>query len=390
MLLDRRGRDFVCKTMTMKNLSPSKIPSNGPRFRVPVAIVDDDENELSLMTRAVDQAPDLRTVATYSSGAQALAGIPSSATEVVLMDVRMPGLSGNECARRLRNFRPNLVIIMISGFEHPDASAQAQEAGADAYLTKPFSLDRFLETLTACLHRRNLAVNETDRLKGFLFVQTKETSEPAPAGSPVPPSGTCHGSAVQHQSNSADPKQGPWIEDPTVVKALHRMISRMEENLQTRKDLLQEALVHFWLTERQSPGQQLGWYLRGVRFHLHHWKTSGRSLDSPKRLRTQTAFAGNCDSRDHWFDTSEHDDGIMSEINARDVLSLLLCRLTPIDQTILIALVDGEGVCDIAKKLNVSHVLVTRHRCRIARLAIKLGVTSVHAGVAAPQITSRV
>ena len=111
-----------------------------PDKPIKISIVDDDENERWQMTRDVDQSPDLERVGSYSSGLEALKKIPSSASDVVLMDVRMPGISGIEVTKRLKDVRPLLFIFLISGFDDPHTAAQARKAGADAYLTKPFSL----------------------------------------------------------------------------------------------------------------------------------------------------------------------------------------------------------------------------------------------------------
>jgi len=111
-----------------------------PGACIKISIVDDDENDLLLMARAVDQSPDLESAGSYRSGLEALKRIPSSTCEVVLMDVRMPGMSGIEITKRLKHIRPALFIFLISGFDDPHTAAQARKAGADAYLTKPFSL----------------------------------------------------------------------------------------------------------------------------------------------------------------------------------------------------------------------------------------------------------
>src|SRR2546428_13279552 len=101
------------------------------------------------------------------------------------------------------------------------------------------------------------------------------------------------GCAIHHQSSSVtsvEQEQGVLIDRPAVRKALLRMVIRLEENFQDRKDLLQEALVCFWSMARQYPGQRRSWYLQSVRFHLHHFRTSGRSLDSPKHRGAQASF----------------------------------------------------------------------------------------------------
>jgi DNA-directed RNA polymerase specialized sigma24 family protein len=183
-----------------------------------------------------------------------------------------------------------------------------------------------------------------------------------------------HGHVVRRQGGGVRPKQGSLIEEPAVRTALRRIVVRMEENPHLREDLWQEACIHFWFSEQQCPGQRLGWYLQRVQFHLRHLRTSGRSLDSP---RHRGARVDSADRRDDWLDALDLDEGVVSEVNAHDILCVLADRLGPIDQKILGALVDGLGICDIAEKLAVSHMFVVRHRRRIARLAIELGIGPV-------------
>src|SRR6266516_1509431 len=124
------------------------------------------------------------------------------------------------------------------------------------------------------------------------------------------------GSTIQHQSSTVEHEHGLLTDEPTVRKALVQMVISLEGNFHTRQDLLQEASVCFWSRTRQFPGQRLYWYLQSVNFYLHHLRTSGRSLDSPKRCWAQAASADQCEW-DDWLDTLEFNDDIMSEIQAR-------------------------------------------------------------------------
>src|SRR5439155_14122654 len=106
---------------------------------------------------------------------------------------------------------------------------------------------------------------------------------------------------------------------------------------QTGKDMMQDALVHLWIEEEQRhPGQSRCWYLRSVKFHLTHVKAHGRSLDSPKHRKAETTLCAENNAGDEL--PVALDDGIMSEVNAHDIFSLLLSRLAPMDQSILKAM----------------------------------------------------
>jgi len=81
---------------------------------IPVAIVDDDENDRLLMRRILHRTTQFQCVGSYSSGRDALAGIPSLNCAVVLMDIRMPGMSGLECTRRLKAMLPGLAVVIVT------------------------------------------------------------------------------------------------------------------------------------------------------------------------------------------------------------------------------------------------------------------------------------
>ena len=163
----------------------------------------------------------------------------------------------------------------------------------------------------------------------------------------------------------------------------------MELNPQTREDLLQEALAYLRSREQHHPEQRIAWYLRGVKFHLKDIRGLGRSLDSAKRHAAQTKLPAERDAWDRSPDTVALDEGIMSEIFARDIFCVLLGQLQPKDQAILGGLAGGLGVGEIAEMLHVSEMFVVRHRRQIAKLAIRLGISPGSAGTPLPKALLR-
>ena len=81
------------------------------------------------------------------NGKAALRGIPQLRPDLVVMDIRMPGMNGIECARQLKRGMPRLKIVIITGTHNADAVSTSLQAGADAYLIKPIVVDQFLATL---------------------------------------------------------------------------------------------------------------------------------------------------------------------------------------------------------------------------------------------------
>src|SRR5207247_5770878 len=76
-----------------------------------------------------------------------------SGAQVVFMDIKMSGMSGIECARRLKALLPHLIIVMVTGLDDPRTINLARECGADGFLAKPFTPGQLLGTLSFCLPR---------------------------------------------------------------------------------------------------------------------------------------------------------------------------------------------------------------------------------------------
>jgi DNA-binding response OmpR family regulator len=75
--------------------------------------------------------------------------------EVVLLDVMLPGLSGDEVLRRIRLRKPNLPVLMLTARDETRHKVLALNSGADDYLTKPFSFDELLARVRVLLRRAN-------------------------------------------------------------------------------------------------------------------------------------------------------------------------------------------------------------------------------------------
>ena len=116
----------------------------------------------------VDDEPAIRRVLRTSLGATgyaiqeaakgeaALGTFQSARSDLVLLDINMPGMSGIETCRRIRQISPEIGIVMISVRGREDDQVQALEAGADDYVIKPFRLRELLARLRAVYRRTHL------------------------------------------------------------------------------------------------------------------------------------------------------------------------------------------------------------------------------------------
>jgi DNA-binding NarL/FixJ family response regulator len=104
-----------------------------------VAIVDDEQSVLDALKRGIEIQPGFERVDCYANGRDALAGIPNVRTDVVLMDIRMPRMSGIECTRKLNAILPHLPVVVLTGMLDHDVLIQSLMAGASGYLLKPLT-----------------------------------------------------------------------------------------------------------------------------------------------------------------------------------------------------------------------------------------------------------
>jgi DNA-binding NarL/FixJ family response regulator len=101
-----------------------------------VSLVEDDaviREELECLLQA---EPDIQLINSYENAEQALAGLPSDRADVVLMDINLPGMSGDQCVRELNRGGYYPVVLMLTVYEDTDAIFRSLTAGASGYLLK--------------------------------------------------------------------------------------------------------------------------------------------------------------------------------------------------------------------------------------------------------------
>jgi len=113
-------------------------------------IVDDEPPARRRLQELVKRAPGYRVGALHGDGGSALREIRERRPDIVLLDVRMPGLSGTEVAHLLREGHSPEVVFVTAYGEH---APEAFDLGAADYLVKPFDDERFARALERCRER---------------------------------------------------------------------------------------------------------------------------------------------------------------------------------------------------------------------------------------------
>ena len=120
-----------------------------------VHIVDDDASFRKAMERRLTQAG--YEVATYASAQHLLDRLPDgSELGCILLDVRIPGLSGPELQGRLSELGSALPIIFLTGYPVIPTTVRGIKAGADDFLTKPVSSDVLLQAIERAIEHHEV------------------------------------------------------------------------------------------------------------------------------------------------------------------------------------------------------------------------------------------
>ena len=124
-------------------------------IRPRLLIAEDDRDLAETMRDALEEdfAVDLA-----ADGTEALALARGERPDVVVMDARMPSMSGFEACRALRHDprTADLPIIMMTGATEPAVASAAFDAGATDYLSKPFSISQLRTRARTCLLRQRV------------------------------------------------------------------------------------------------------------------------------------------------------------------------------------------------------------------------------------------
>jgi two-component system response regulator HydG len=120
-----------------------------------ILVIDDDQGVRDSMTRMLRGAG--YSVETAETGEQGLTLAQGNAFDVILSDMRMPGISGLDVLRRLRDQRIDAAFIVMTGFGTVDTAVQSMKLGAVDFVQKPFFRDELLLRVKSVADRRQLA-----------------------------------------------------------------------------------------------------------------------------------------------------------------------------------------------------------------------------------------
>jgi len=116
-----------------------------------VLVCDDSPLAREALRRAVATVPGVDRVTVAGSGEEALARFGAERPDLILLDVRMPGIGGVEAARRILTVSPQTAVVMMTMAEDVEGVARAVNAGARGYLVKDASREELTTMVTQAL-----------------------------------------------------------------------------------------------------------------------------------------------------------------------------------------------------------------------------------------------
>jgi DNA-binding NarL/FixJ family response regulator len=112
-----------------------------------VVIVEDDSGLREQLVKILETARDIACVGAYASAEAALPKIMEKRPDVVLMDIKLPRMSGIQCVAEIKKAVPLMQVIMVTVYEDSERIFRALKAGANGYLIKSSPPGQLLEAI---------------------------------------------------------------------------------------------------------------------------------------------------------------------------------------------------------------------------------------------------
>lgn len=117
-----------------------------------IMLVDDEERYLKTTKKLIEKKG--YSVLTAQSGKEALEKLKPQNVHVVILDVKMPGMDGNETLKAIKTLYPLVEVIMLTGHATVDSAIDGLKSGACDYLMKPADIDDIIKKAIEAFEKR--------------------------------------------------------------------------------------------------------------------------------------------------------------------------------------------------------------------------------------------
>jgi len=114
---------------------------------IKISIVEDNAGTRNNLVSLLNGDPELRCVNAYASAEDAVRGIPEDMPDIVLVDIKLPKMSGVDCVAKLKSMFPDLYFLMLTTYEETAIIFDSLRAGASGYLLKKMPHDELVAAI---------------------------------------------------------------------------------------------------------------------------------------------------------------------------------------------------------------------------------------------------
>lgn len=125
---------------------------------IKVLVVDDEERFRTTLAKLLTAKG--MQVSVAGGGEQALQILREQPHDVVLLDVKMPGMSGQQTLAEIKKIDPEVEVIILTGHASVDIAAEMISHGGSDYLLKPYPMDELLDIIHIAYDRRKTALGD--------------------------------------------------------------------------------------------------------------------------------------------------------------------------------------------------------------------------------------
>lgn len=206
-----------------------------------ILVVDDHQIVRQGIRSLLSNYPDFDIVGEAADGAEALGQVQRLAPDVTLLDIRMPGESGLEVLRRIRQVQPEAKVLMLTSFDDEEYILEALRAGAQGFVLKNVSDEMLVRAIHAvCRGEHTFSPQITEQVVRWVTAAPTPPARP-PSEKPIFDSDEqqiLH-LLVEGASNTAIAAQ-LYLSQTTLKRKLRRIFAKME--VDTRAQAAAEAV----------------------------------------------------------------------------------------------------------------------------------------------------
>src|SRR3989344_3377957 len=119
-----------------------------------ILVVDDEPDMIWAISNVL--LSEGHSVVSVNSGEEALVKVKESPLDLVLLDFRLPGMDGIQILEKVKQIKPELPVIMVTGYGGIEEAVQSMKLGAAHYIPKPFDNQHLIETVNKSLQLNTL------------------------------------------------------------------------------------------------------------------------------------------------------------------------------------------------------------------------------------------